>query len=288
MRVTRAEESFDPASPLRFIRFNADHRFTLQDQMLLAPLCFEDDAASIDTKLEIVGRFIDILLARRIWNFRSTDYSTMQYGMTALMFRTRGLSTTELARELYQYLVSEGDTIDSNDDLYVHQQNRGQLHKILARLTDHITTQSGQASNYVELTGGTGVKYEVEHVWANHPERHADEFAHDADFARHRNRIGDLLLLPKQHNGSYNDDTYEQKRPRYFSQNLLAASLDPQAYEKNPGFVRFVRSSGLDFRPYDAFTAISVTERGALYRAIAKQVWNPEDLLRVAGIMEAE
>lgn len=287
-RITRAEGVFDPMSPLRFIRFNADHRFTLQDQLLLAPLRIGDDAATIDTKLEIVGRFIDILLAWRIWNFRSTDYSTMQYGMTALMFRIRGLSTTELARELYRYLVSEGETFDSNDDLYVHQQNRGQLHKILARLTDHITTQSGHASNYVELTGGTGVKYEVEHIWANHPERHADEFAHEADFARHRNRIGDLLLLPKQHNGSYNDDAYEQKRPRYFSQNLLAASLDPQAYEKNPGFVRFVRSSGLDFRPHDAFTARSVNERGDLYRSIAKQVWNPEDLLRVAGIAEAE
>lgn len=287
-RVIQAEVSFDPSSALRFIRFNADHRFTLQDQMLLAPLLINDEASTIDTKLEIVGRFIDILLAWRIWNFRATDYSTMQYGMTALMFRIRGLSSSELARELYRYLLDEKETFESNDDLYVHQQNRGQLHKLLARLTDHITTQSGQASNYVELTGGTGVKYEVEHIWANHPERHADEFAHETDFARHRNRIGGLLLLPKQHNGSYNDDTYEQKRPRYFSQNLLAASLDPQAYVKNPGFVRFVRGSGLEFCPYDAFTATSVTERGNLYRAVAKRVWNPEDLLRVAGLAGAE
>ncbi|KNY05164.1 DUF262 domain-containing protein [Microbacterium sp. GCS4] len=287
-RLTQAEVTFDPSSPLRFIRFNADHRFTLQDQMLLAPLRIDDDAASIDTKLEIVGRFIDILLAWRIWNFRATDYSTMQYGMTALMFRIRGLSSTELARELHRYLLNESETFESNDDLLVHQQNRGQLHKILARLTDYVTTQSGQASNYVELTGGTGVKYEVEHIWANHAERHTDEFAHEADFARHRNRIGDLLLLPKQHNGSYNDDTYEQKRPRYFSQNLLAASLDPQAYEKNPGFIRLVRNSGLKFRAYDTFTAASITERGDLFRAIAKQVWDPDDLLRVAGIVGAE
>jgi hypothetical protein len=132
------------------------------------------------------------------------------------------------------------------------------------------------------------VKYEVEHIWANHPERHTDDFAHEADFARHRNRIGDLLLLPKQHNSSYNDETYEQKRPRYFSQNLLAASLDPQTYEKNPGFVGFVAQSGFDFQPYDMFTAASINERGRLYRAIAKQVWNPEELLRAAGIMEVE
>lgn len=284
--IARAEDSFDPASPLRFIRFNADRRFTLQDQMLLAPLTAEDDAATIETKLELVGRCLDVLLAWRVWNNRATDYSAMQYAMTTLMFRSRGLSVTELARVLYDYLLNESETFDSNDELVVHQQNRGQLHAILARLTDHITVSSGLASNYVELTGGTGVKYEVEHVWANHPERHTDDFAHEAEFARHRNRIGGLLLLPKQHNGSYNDETFEQKRPRYFSQNLLAASLDPQAYEKNPGFLRYRDATGLEFRAYDRFTAESIVERGELYRDIAKQVWNPDDLLRVAGIVE--
>jgi hypothetical protein len=102
------------------------------------------------------------------------------------------------------------------------------------------------------------------------------------DFADHRNRVGGLLLLPKQFNASYNDDTFTQKRPRYFSQNLLAASLDPQAYEKNPGFSSFIKSSGLPFRSYEEFNAANVIERGSLYRDIAKQVWNPGDLLAVA------
>lgn len=285
--ITQAAASFDSVSPLRFIRFNADHRFTLQDQMLLAPLRTDDDVATIDTKLELVGRFIDILLAWRIWNSRSTDYSTMQYAMTAFMFRIRRLSTSALARELYHYLLNESESFDSNDDLLMHQQNRRQLHRILARLTDHITVQAGQPSNYVELTGGAGVKYEVEHIWSNHPELHTDEFLHEADFSRHRNRIGDLVLLPKQHNASYNDDAYRQKRPRYYSQNLLAASLDSQSYERNPGFVRFVDVTGLDFRPYETFTSASITDRSDLYREIAKQVWNPRDLLRVAGVEEA-
>ena len=67
---------FHPDSGLRFIRYNADLGFTLQDQLLLAPLRVDDDQQTIDRKLEIVGRFTDILLAWRIWNFRATDYST--------------------------------------------------------------------------------------------------------------------------------------------------------------------------------------------------------------------
>ena len=273
---------FHPDSPLRFIRYNADLGFTLQNQLLLAPLQVDDSKQVIDRKLEIVGRFTDILLAWRIWNYRATAYSTMQYAMFTVMRDIRGLDVEELATALGDYLKKGEENFDTRDDLGVHQQNRGQLHKILARITDYVTVGSGQASNYVELTNGAKVKYEVEHVWADHPERHTDEFSHEADFTRHRNRIGDLLLLPKQFNASYNDEKYAEKRPRYFSQNLLAASLDPQTYEKNPGFLAFIKTSGLPFNAYQEFRAADIVERGNLYRDIAKQVWNPDDLLVIA------
>lgn len=206
----------------------------------------------------------------------------MQYAMFTVMRDIRGLDADDLSKALRDYLLKVDETFDDNDGLYVHQQNRGQLHKILARITDYISVGSGQASPYIELTNGAKVKYEVEHIWADHPERHTDEFAHEADFARQRNRVGDLLLLPKQFNASYNDDRYKRKLPHYYGQNLLAASLNLLSYEKNPGFIAFTRSSGLAFKAYEEFRAADVAERGNLYRDIAKQVWNPDDLLKVA------
>lgn len=280
-RIVAATSTFEPRGPLRYIRFNADLGFTLQDQLLLAPLVVGDDPHVIDQKLEIVGRFVDILLAWRIWNNRSTDYSTMQYAMFTVMRDIRGLSPEDLAASLLAYLDRIDETFDTRDDLRVHQQNRRRLHRLLARMTDHITVESGMASNYLELTGGSGVRYEVEHIWADHVERHADEFDHERDFALHRDRIGDLLLLPKSFNASYGDEPYSDKRPRYFSHNLLAASLDPQTYEKNPGFLAFIRRSGLPFHPHETFRSADIVERGELYQEIAKQVWNPADLLDV-------
>ncbi|OBG06225.1 DUF262 domain-containing protein [Mycolicibacter sinensis] len=274
---------FDPDSPLRFIRYNADFGFTLQNQLLLAPLRVEDGQAVIDQKLEIVGRFADILLAWRIWNFRSTAYSTMQYAMFNVMRDIRGCDADALATTLRDYLKKVEETFDSNDDLYVHQQNRGQLHRILARITDYITVESGQASRYIALTNGGKVKYEVEHIWADRPERHKDEFSHEADFARQRNRIGDLLLLPKQFNASYGDGTYKKKLSHYYKENLLASSLNSQSYVKNPGFTRFIKDSGLPFKAYDEFKAADIVERGDLYREIAKLIWNPDDLLAAAA-----
>jgi hypothetical protein len=36
------------------------------------------------------------------------------------------------------------------------------------------------------------------------------------------------------------------------------------------------------FKAYEEFGASAITERGDLYRGIAKKVWNPDDLLAVA------
>ncbi|MCA2210573.1 DUF262 domain-containing protein [Nocardia rosealba] len=282
-RILRASSDvFDPASGLRFIRYNADHGFTLQNQLLLAPLEVGDDADTIDRKLEIVGRYIDIMLTWRIWNFRSTAYSTLQYAMFNVMRDIRGLSVHDLAESLYRQLTNIRETFDTNDELHVHQQNRAHLHRVLARITDHITVESGRASNYLELITGGEVRYEIEHIWANRPERHTDEFPHEADFSRHRNRVGGLLLLPKQFNASYKDAPYQKKLPHYFGQNLLAASLNPLCYENNPGFRAFRTRSGLPFQPHEKFHAADLVERGRLYRDIAKKVWNPEDIRAAA------
>ena len=106
-------------------------------------------------------------------------------------------------------------------------------------------------------------RYEIEHIWADHPERHTDEFSHPADFAEYRNRIGGLLLLPKSFNASYGDLPYAEKLPHYNGQNLLARSLHPQCYEHNPGFLRFKEQSGLPFAPHAEFKKADLEARSS-------------------------
>lgn len=165
----------------------------------------------------------------------------------------------------------------------MHQQNRRSLHRLLARLTDYVETESGHPSRFLDYVSEGKGRYEVEHIWADHPERHTDEFGHAADFAEHRNRIGGLLLLPKSFNASYGDLSYEEKLPHYNTQNLLARSLHPQCYEHNPGFLRFVQESGLPFTAHEHFKKADLDERGLLYRKLAERIWNPDDLLREVG-----
>ena len=67
----------------------------------------------------------------------------------------------------------------------------------------------------------------------------------------------------------------------YNTQNLLARSLHPQCYERNPGFQRFVAQSGLPFGPLTQFRREDLESRSRLYRQIAERIWDPDDLVQV-------
>ncbi len=270
---------------LETIHFNAQHNFTLQYAVLLAPLRFEDTEAVLLRKIRVVATYIDILIHRRIWNFRAIDYSTMQYAMFVVMRDIRDKSVDELVEILGQKLDSESEvSFESNDRFQLHGMNGRQIHRLLARMTDYIETSSGMASRYEEYNHRSGKHgYEIEHIWSNHPEQHKDEFSHPTDFEEYRNRIGDLLLLPKSFNASYGDLSYLKKRKHYDSQNLLARSLNERAYEHNPGFLRFVKESGLPFKAHENFKKADLDDRQELYRKLAEQIWNPERLPQEAS-----
>ena len=283
VRLITASRELDES--LRMIYYNAWLGFTLQYPVLLAPLEPGDVEEVIRLKLQLVGTFLDILLMRRIWNWRRIGYSTMQYAMFLLMRDVRGKAPDELVEILEERLTREEEDFSSNDRLALHQRNRTLIHYVLARMTDYIERESGMPSHFLEYTCTSGTnRYEVEHIWADHYDRHTDEFGHPSDFQEHRNRIGGLLLLPKSFNASYNDSTYEQKLPHYNAQNLLARSLHPLAYEKNPRFARFVKESGLPFQHHEIFSSKDLDARQELYQQLAERVWDPRRLREVLEV----
>jgi len=263
------------------IFYNARLAFTLQYPLLLAPLKVTDNEDEINKKFYIVSSYIDIIIARRIWNFKSIAYSTVQYAMFNVMKEIRHKSANELADILIEKLNEDPVTFVSNDRLRLHQQNRYYIHHLLARITDFVETSSGLPSHFVEYIAEGKNRYEIEHIWADHPEQHADEFAHAADFSEYRNRIGGLLLLPKSFNGSYGDLPYELKLPHYFGQNLLAKSLHNDCYKHNPGFLLFKENNQLSFNPCNIFKKSQLDERQELYRQIAELLWSPQRIERI-------
>jgi hypothetical protein len=277
-RLRHAADTITPG--LECVHFNAQHNFTLQYPVLLAPLRIEDNEGTALRKIRVAAAYLDILIHRRIWNWRAIDYSTMQYAMFLVMRDIRCKSVSELAELLGKALDQESETFTSNDGFYLHGMNGRQIHRLLARMTDYVETRSGLPSRYAEYAQRGKNGYEIEHIWSDHPERHADEFAHPSDFEAYRNHVGGLLLLPKSFNASYGDLPYSEKREHYLGQNLLAKSLHERAYDHNPGFRRFMQESGLPFRAHPTFRKADLDARQALYQQLAEHIWNPQRILQ--------
>ncbi|HTQ32017.1 MAG TPA: DUF262 domain-containing protein [Opitutaceae bacterium] len=261
---------------------NSRMEFTHQYALILAPLRPSDTETIRMRKINVVAAFVDILIARRLWNFRSIAYSTLQYAMFLVMREIRGKPLDQLVAILRKRLSQEEMNFNTNPTLRLHQMNRYPLKWLLARMTDYVEVRAGLASRLEEyMSEGRRGGYEVEHIWANHWELHRNEFTHEADFNEYRNRLGGLLILPKTFNASYGDLTYEEKLPHYQKQNLLAQSLNANAYDRNPPLQRLV-DAGLPFRGHNEFNKADIEIRQKLYISIANQVWSPDRLAEAA------
>ena len=257
--------------------------FTHQYPLLLAPIT-PDDAEDVRLrKYRIVAAFVDILLARRLWNFRSIAYSTLQYAMFLVIRDIRRKSVTDLVKILRKRLDQDDEDFTTNPALRLHQQNRYMIKWILARMSDYCEIAGGLPSSIVDyMASGRKRAYDVEHIWADHWEEHEDDFKHKADFDEFRNRVGDLLLLPKSFNESYGDLPYEKKFPHYMKHNLLAQSLNLDAYKHNPPLAKLIKA-GLPFQAHKTFCKTDIEARQKLYTLIAQRVWNPDRLEEAAG-----
>ena len=99
--------SLKPLKGFEIVYANSWLDFTLQYPLLLAPLKTSDDEQTRLRKIQVVASFVDILIARRLWNYRSIAYSTMQYAMFLVMREIRGKSVEQLVTLLRKRLDEE-------------------------------------------------------------------------------------------------------------------------------------------------------------------------------------
>lgn len=222
------------------------------------------------------------MLARRIVNFKAIEYNAMQYAMFNLLKAIRDNDIYTLRDNLRAYLDNMTETFAAVNNFYLHTQNYRKLRHLLARITAHIEQQSGINTNFdTYIRRDMGSKpFEVEHIWAEKYDRHTSEFDSPDEFLRHRNRFGGLILLPRGTNQSLGASSYEEKVKHYIRENLLAASLNPQCYERNPNFIHYLQASGLPFQPHEQFKKADLDARQDLYRQLCEEIWSPQRLDR--------
>ena len=233
--------------------------------VILSAVSYKDSDEVVNEKIKVVSRYLTKVLTWRVWNHWMISQSALEAKSYELCKAIRGMSVEDLKKHLSTDPL-ESPALEGTPTL--NQQNRRRFAVMLSLITE-IVAQHSNAPDYPL----NHPDIEVEHIWANHYEDHAADFRDEAEFATVRNSLGDLLVLPKSFNASYNDASYEVKVEQYYSQNILAQTLNSKKYTNNPGFLAYRNVSGIPFKPYDTFTKDSIAERTALYRMILEDNW---------------
>lgn len=246
---------------------------SLSFPLLLAPLTIEDTDDVIKMKMNTVAKYIETFVVRRSVNYRKFASSSIRYTMYSLVKEIRGKSVDDLRTILSSKLADMPEKWDAISNFGMHGQNKRFVKFLLSRISSYIDRKAGVDTNYDSYFRPSGKSFEIEHIWANKYERHKDEFDQKADFELFRNRLGDLVLLPRGTNQSYGDKPYADKHKHYVKENLLVQSLTPLAYENNPNFTNMIRETNLPFLPHSEFKKTDIEQRQKLYQKICKQMW---------------
>ena len=216
-KIREAENTF--AEETKYIYYNAQVNFTLQPQLLLAPICYEDTWPVIIEKINLVARFIDLLITARVTNYRSVDYSTIKNYVFNVTKNIRRCSIDVLkARLKAQSDNLAYDPAAALPELRLNSFTKKYIKNMLARITGYIEEQTGVASNYCNyMNTQTKNPFEIEHIITDHYEWFTSEYSDQEEFRRWRNSFGALLLLHKSINASLNDSKYDYKLSKYCS-----------------------------------------------------------------------
>lgn len=242
---------------------------------MLAPLREKDSPDIVRKKIDLVARYIETFCVRRSINFRKFGASSIRYTMFSLVKELRGKGVPELNEILQGKLDQMEEKWDGLVHFRLHGQNKRFVKFLLSRITGFIEKESGQSTSFSSYyVGQHGSKpFEVEHIWANKFEEHNDEFDQKHEFDHYRNRIGDLLLLPRGTNQSYGAMGYQEKVKHYLKENLLVKSLHLEAYQNNPNFVKMAQRLSLPFKEHSKFKKTDIDKRQELVQRICERIW---------------
>jgi uncharacterized protein with ParB-like and HNH nuclease domain len=263
--------------------YNADREFTLQQQLILAALDPRDEENTISKKIKIVSCFLDQYISLRILNYKRVGYSDQKGPIFDLTLKVRRQPLQQLAALLKAEMEKSEFKIAGVSEFRLNQFTGRYMLHLLARLTRFVEEGSGKQSRFEDYVDrNIANPYDIEHIWADRPEEHTDECQTPDEFQYSRSRFGGLLLLPRDINRSLQAKPYSEKLSAYFSQNLLAASLDVRCYHNNPQFKRFLEGQGLPFAPMAQFKKAEMAKRQELYQQLCGRIWDPEKIINLA------
>lgn len=268
--------------------YNANRDLNYQTMLIISAIRNDDSEEDIKRKIQMVSKFVDIFASVRIFNFRKVNWNTNKYLLFRVMKDIRNQDCKTVGMVLVRALRRMDASIDAITKFSLNQFSGRYMLHLLARFTSYVNVRMGNPSQfdvYVDRTR-KGNTYDIEHILPDDYDSYQDEFDSADDFQNNRQMLGNLIILTRDKNRSYQAMQYQEKVGKYIGDNVLAQALNETAYQNNPQFLAVAKEYG--FEPIPKFTKGSIANRSKIYLQMAIDMWDPDSIKEIAGGWEDE
>ena len=268
--------------------YNANRDLNYQISMIISAVCNDDSEEDIKRKIQMVSKFVDDFASIRIFNFKKVNWNTNKYLLFRVMREIRNQDCRTVGMVLVRTLRRMDVSIDAITKFSMNQFSGRYMLHLLARFTSYVNTKMGNPSQfdvYVDRKR-KGNTYDIEHILPDDYDSYQDDFATADEFQTSRQMIGNLIILTRDKNRSYQAMKYQEKVEKYVGDNVLAQALNDTAYHNNPKFLAVASQYG--FTAIPKFTKDSINDRANIYLQMAVDIWDPNAIKEIAGGWEDE
>jgi uncharacterized protein with ParB-like and HNH nuclease domain len=263
--------------------YNANRDLTYQTMLAIAAIRNDDPEDVIERKIQMTAKFVDDFATIRIMNFKKVNWNTNKYLLFRVMRDIRDEDCKTVGMVFVRTLRRMDVTVEGITRFSLNQFSGRYMLHILARFTSYVNELMGNPSHFEEYVDRKrqGNTYDIEHILPDKYEDYKDSFTDYDDFESTRNMIGNLILLTRDKNRSYQAMKYSEKVQKYAGDNILAQALNGTAYSNNPKFLDVVNEYG--FKAIPDFNKKSIADRAEIYLRMASDIWNPDAIKQIAG-----
>lgn len=263
--------------------YNANRDLSWQTMLVVAAVRNDDAETCINTKIKMVTKFVDDFATIRIFNFRKVNWNTNKYLLFHVMQNIRNADVKTIGMVLVHTLHQMDIGVEGVTKFGLNQFSGRYMLSILGRFTSYVNIRMGNPSRFDDYVDRKrqGNTYDIEHILPDKYEDYQDSFNDRDDFEQTRNQIGNLILLTRDKNRSYQAMNYSDKAQKYAGDNVLAQALNENAYHNNSKFIDVANEYGM--HPILNFSKQSISERAEIYLKMAADIWNADDIKKLAG-----
>lgn len=263
--------------------YNANRDLSYQTMLAIAAIKNDDTDDIVKKKIQMTAKFVDDFATIRILNFKKVNWNTNKYLLFHVMRDIRNEDCKTIGMVYVRTLRRMDVSVEGITRFSLNRFSGRYMLHILARFTSYVNVLMGNPSHFEEYVERKrqGNTYDIEHILPDKYEDYEDSFTDYEDFESTRNQIGNLILLTRDKNRSYQAMKYSEKVQKYAGDNILAQALNDTAYTNNPKFLTVVNKYG--FHAIPDFSKQSIADRAEIYLRMASDIWNPDAIREIAG-----